>query len=29
MIVVESHGMFGWFHSVQASRPDAESSGVE
>ena len=29
MIVVESHGMFGWFHWVQASRPLAESSGVE
>ena len=29
MIVVESHGMFGWFHWVQANRPFAESSGVE
>ena len=29
MTVVESQGMFGWFHSVQANRPDAESSGVE
>src|SRR4029453_5458122 len=29
MILVESHGMFGWFHWVQANRPLAESSGVE
>ena len=29
MITVESQGMFGWFHSVQASRSRPDSSGVE
>ena len=28
LMVVASHGMFGWFHSVQASIPSSESSGV-